>query len=95
MNIIIGFSTVGDMYAAKFPNYNFIADAINSGYWQSCLLVSNFTAYAHLEGTSLISIQYNVTFGSSYPVGCTANYCLAFYDLTLLTKDPSYPSSNF
>jgi len=41
----------------------------------------------------LIAIQYHVTFGSGNPVGCSANYCLAFYDLTLLTRDSSYPQA--
>jgi len=26
VNILIGFSSVGDMYAASFPTYNFIAE---------------------------------------------------------------------
>ena len=91
INILIGFSTVGDMYAAQFPTYSFITDSINAGYWPSSLLLSNFTTYAHLRGTNLIAIQYNVTFGSGNPVGCSANYCLAFYNLSLLTTDSSYP----
>ena len=90
LNILIGFSTVGDMYAARFPTYSFIGDNTNIGYWPSSLLLSNFTTYAHLRGTNLIAIQYNITFGSGNPVGCSANYCLAFYNLTLLTQDSTY-----
>ena len=90
-NILIGFSTVGDMYAAQFSTYYIITDVINAGYWPSSLLLSNFTTYAHLRGTNLIAIQFDVTFGSENPAGCSANYCLAFYNLTLLTKDSSYP----
>ena len=55
-NILIGFSTAGDIYAASFPSTNFIYQSINSGYWSSYLLASNFTTYAHLKGTSLIVI---------------------------------------
>jgi len=94
-NILIGFSTEGDMYAAQFPTYYFLDEKINAKYWSSSLLLSNFTTYAHLRGTDLIAIQYNVTFGSGYPAGCSADYCLAFYNLTLLTQDSKNPLTFF
>jgi len=90
VNVLIGFSSVGDMYAASFPTYNFIAEIISSGYWTNYLLLSNCTSYVHLKGTSIIALQYT-TFASGYATGCAASYCLGFYDLTLMTKDPSYP----
>ena len=91
MNIIVGFSTTGDMYAATFPTYNFVAESINAGTWQNLYLTNNVTTYTHLKGSTLIAIQYTTTYGSGQPVGCSADYCLGFYDLSLLTYDTTYP----
>ena len=35
VNIIIGFSATGDMYAASFPTFNFIAEGLTAVVWQS------------------------------------------------------------
>lgn len=90
VNIIIGFSTEGGIFAAKFPTTNFINSSFSSEYWSNFLLASNFITYSHLKGTSLIIIQYTVALGSGNPVGCTDNFCLGLYNLNLLEKNGSY-----
>jgi len=58
------------------------------GNWVGTAATSEILSYGYLKDSNIFAIQY----GADISTPSSTNYCLVFYDLTLLKYSP--PSSN-